>query len=776
MLRPSHASAGLILAAFGILLSAVGCDGGYDVVVRFEPPELVDQVARVEVALVPSCVGQTLGEPPSGAATTASVRRMESPSPIGDVPAGTYGLYARGLAEDCRVAVAGCSDVVIDGGGSGTLLVTLAPIDGSRCPDGMFCSDGECMIGSPPDASMDASTDAPDACTGCDDGDPCTEDICGAMGCENPPAADGTACMDGLCYDGACCAGCWDGTVCQAGDTGAACGVSGATCTTCMDADACTDDGCDATGACAFTTRDADGDGHGDPMCPAAGGVPADDCDETDPDINPTADERCNGVDDDCDGDIDEVTVCAPGTMQACTTTCGTSGMQACTDLCVWEPCVPPAETCNGMDDDCDGDDDEDFDCAAGTSDTCSTTCGSTGMRTCRSDCTWTACAPPAETCNGMDDDCDGDDDEDFDCVRDSTRSCDTCATAGTDTCDSTCNWGGCVIASTAGDIALWTFDDEPTTRTITDSIGTHDGTVMSGDAIWRSGPLGCGDAMQMPSVDGTYGEVPDSPDWDLTEGRIDLWAIVVDDSRDVGIIGRDASGTTLPGHIKLNRRDWGGLELRLQTAMGVARRCAPATQVPTGEWLDISIRFGTTDPELLLDGVPQTGACTTGSTTGGIAGNANPWVFGADPGISVEGGALPLRDFFRNGAIDHVRIRDRRASPTAPEVTGFVLVNASADANLGPLGDGAVIDLATVGTALNIRANTDPGAVGRVDFALDGAPYRTETDAPYALEGNSGRNYASWTPTVGMHTITATPYTSGGTAGTPLTISFEVR
>ncbi len=43
-------------------------------------------------------------------------------------------------------------------------------------------------------------------------------------------------------------------------------------------------------------TVDADGDGYSD----------AEDCDDTDPEVNPGAQERCNGVDDDCDDSIDE--------------------------------------------------------------------------------------------------------------------------------------------------------------------------------------------------------------------------------------------------------------------------------------------------------------------------------------------------------------------------------------------------------------------------------------------------------------------------------------
>ena len=65
--------------------------------------------------------------------------------------------------------------------------------------------------------------------------------------------------------------------------------------------------------------RDADGDGHGDGAfsstgCVAPLGYVANDadCDDLDPLSGPGADERCDGEDNDCDGDIDEDAVDAP--------------------------------------------------------------------------------------------------------------------------------------------------------------------------------------------------------------------------------------------------------------------------------------------------------------------------------------------------------------------------------------------------------------------------------------------------------------------------------
>ena len=133
------------------------------------------------------------------------------------------------------------------------------------------------------------------------------------------------------------------------------------------------------------------------------------------------------------------------------------------------------------------------------------------------------------------------------------------------------------------------------------------------------------------------------------------------------------------------------------------------------------------------------------------------------------------------------------RAVPTPPAsgqaVTSLTLFNADTDlpiAGYDPLPDGAVLNLATLPTKnLNIRANTNPATVGSVRFAYDGnANYHLEGLAPYAIGGDNGLtasgtpNYNAWTPAVGRHTLTVTPYTKGGgggTAGTPVTVAFTV-
>ncbi len=81
--------------------------------------------------------------------------------------------------------------------------------------------------------------------------------------------------------------------------------------TNCDDGNPCTTDSCDPhTGSCVNTwlTFDLDGDGHRGPLPGFVAGAPGscgDDCDDTDPRAFPGNPEVCDGVDNDCDGIID---------------------------------------------------------------------------------------------------------------------------------------------------------------------------------------------------------------------------------------------------------------------------------------------------------------------------------------------------------------------------------------------------------------------------------------------------------------------------------------
>lgn len=315
--------------------------------------------------------------------------------------------------------LSGCGDdAAVDAGSGGS----DAEVDASRRDAGASSGDaGDC-------ATPDEDGDGDDAiaCGGldCDDADPARHsgaaEVCddgdvdedcdvrtfGARDGDSDGFIDGACCNDdgGMRFCGTDCddfvPSVYDGApeVCNARND---------------DCDEAIDEGVTAS-----LCSDGDGDLHGEPgssMIGCPGLVPGfvaacDDCDDGDASINPgVPDNTCDGVDNDCDLAVDD---------------------------------GHPMESCDGIDNDCDLVPDNGYDCVRDASETCTTSCGTTGRRTCRSDCTWPSCTPPGESCNGNDDDCDGSFDEGGGrvCRRGSVSATVNACGNGFLPCDVTCN------------------------------------------------------------------------------------------------------------------------------------------------------------------------------------------------------------------------------------------------------------------------------------------------------------------------------------------------
>jgi hypothetical protein len=177
--------------------------------------------------------------------------------------------------------LADCSDGQYCNGVEGCNTVTFRCISLTiACPGTQTCMEGRDRCGY-------CATDAD-----CSDGLACNGvEACVGGACAPPlpcpgPDADGDG-VDGIAFGG---------TDCDDGDPTRYPGAVEV-----CDSDA-HDEDCDPT---TFGTRDADADGYIDHLC-CNGSVCGDDCEDTVAYAHPTAGEVCNGVDDDCDGRIDE--------------------------------------------------------------------------------------------------------------------------------------------------------------------------------------------------------------------------------------------------------------------------------------------------------------------------------------------------------------------------------------------------------------------------------------------------------------------------------------
>ena len=236
-----------------------------------------------------------------------------------------------------------CTDDKCDGNG-----VNHVPVDGLPCaPSDPCAASGVCAEGAC--VTLEAKS--------CNDGNPCTDDACDpGLGCTHANNA-----FEQACYTGE--AGSLDKGVCQAGTRACEGGKAGPCEGEVLpgdevcdgldnDCDGATDEGYpnpDGDGLASCVDPDDDGDGTPD----------VEDCAPLSPDVHPGADELCNGLDDDCDGEIDEgqKDTDGDGTPDCLDADKDGDGTPDEADCGPVDPAVHPgaAEVCDGVDQDCDG-------------------------------------------------------------------------------------------------------------------------------------------------------------------------------------------------------------------------------------------------------------------------------------------------------------------------------------------------------------------------------------------------------------------------------------
>ncbi len=301
---------------------------------------------------------------------------------------------------------------------------------------------------------------------------------------------------------------CLDGVRYHCDETG---GVEEKPCPAGQPCNACGGCGAAPTEACNGVDDDCDGqiDEEVKNACGQCGAAPTEICDYLDNDCDGQVDEGvknacgtcevvfpaevCDYLDNDCDGQTDE------GVQNAC---------GQCGDA--------PSEVCDYLDNDCDGAIDEDFEglgeaCAQGEG-----LCSVKGSVACAVGGQGTACTAVArdaatdEVCNALDDDCDGETDEGLELGQPCQVGDGACAVAGTWACAGDAS--GDVVCATSGTHAC--DDQDPCTHDTCDLAGScnnelvEDCCVLTGCGAGAACVVGvCVDALCAPcAVDADCG------------------------------------------------------------------------------------------------------------------------------------------------------------------------------------------------------------------------------------------------------------------------------
>lgn len=189
-------------------------------------------------------------------------------------------------------------------------------------------------------------------------------------------------------------------------------------------------------------------------------------------------------------------------------------------------------------------------------------------------------------------------------------------------------------------------FEDGASGTAIDSSGNGHDGIYQGNATAGGTGPSGNGSALSLDGS-GDYVEIPDSSDFDLTEGTISM-AFNAESLGTNALFSRDSTHFDDGGHIYAQITSDGGVTLRIQTDNSSEFATSDPGVVSADQWHHFTATFGPDGVHVYIDGVEV----ATNTHTGGIAGNEEPWTIGANQWKSGDGTADNLQQFF-DGEID---------------------------------------------------------------------------------------------------------------------------
>ena len=326
------------------------------------------------------------------------------------------------------------------------------------------------------------------------------------------------------------------------------------------------------------------------------------DCDDGDPAVLPGAAERCNGVDDDCDGEVDEGHD-ADGDGY---TSCGVDGVFGTRD----DDCDDGDPLLHPADEDGDGWSVCSLDCDDGDPSMTPADADGDGWSSCEGDCDDDVAAvyPTApETCDRLDSDCDGilgvaEIDRDADGVAGCEGDCDDFSgdvyPGAFDACDGVDSDCDGVVGSSIGE-----FAPDGDTVLLDHFDGESAGTATDAELVEDTARLGSG-SVHLPTADSEVAYETVS----IEQGTVEFWYMPEPDSRGWLITGAGSwectgcayfvVGYSMSTTGKVTAKHHGG------SGVGWTDSVKSTTVLQPERWYHIAYSWGSDGASLFIDGL----------------------------------------------------------------------------------------------------------------------------------------------------------------------------